>query len=50
MLIVPRGKPFQGKKVLVVGMANTGVDTASELVGHADKIYISHRKGSFVVS
>lgn len=31
-------------------MSNTGADTVEELRGHATKIYLSHRHGSYVVS
>ena len=41
---------FAGKNVLVVGLASTAADTSSELVGHAAKIYISHRRGNNIVS
>jgi hypothetical protein len=36
-------------KVLVVELSNTGADTAAELVGHAKKIYVSHRAGHKLV-
>jgi dimethylaniline monooxygenase (N-oxide forming) len=36
-------------KVVVVGLSNTGADTATELVGHAKKIYVSHRAGHKLV-
>lgn len=36
--------------MLVVGLGNTGGDTATTLVGFADKIYLSHRRGGRVVS
>ncbi|TKA78585.1 hypothetical protein B0A55_03873 [Friedmanniomyces simplex] len=36
---------FEGKTVVVVGMANTAVDTATGLVGTARKIYLAHRNG-----
>jgi dimethylaniline monooxygenase (N-oxide forming) len=40
---------FKGMKVLLVGLSNTGADTAAELVGHAKKIYVSHRTGHKLV-
>lgn len=43
-------EPFQEKKVLVVGMGNTGPDIACDLVGHASNIHLSHRKGHAIVS
>ena len=36
---------FAGKNVVVVGMANTAVDTATGLIGHARKVYLAHRGG-----
>jgi thioredoxin reductase len=41
---------FKGKKVIVVGMGNTGADTAAALVGIADRVSISHNHGAIVVS
>jgi hypothetical protein len=32
-----------------VGLSNTGADTATELVGHAKKVYASHRAGHKLV-
>lgn len=40
---------FTKKRVLVVGFGNTAADVATSLIGHASKIYISHRHGAFVV-
>ncbi|KAL3427107.1 hypothetical protein PVAG01_00616 [Phlyctema vagabunda] len=40
---------FTGKRVLIVGLANTAADTATSLVGHAEKIYLSHRHGAYVL-
>ncbi len=45
---VCRPENFKGK-VLVVGLGNTGADTAVALVGHANKIYLSHRHGTTIV-
>ncbi|KAJ8104402.1 flavin monooxygenase-like protein [Lipomyces tetrasporus] len=36
---------FAGMKVLVVGLGNSAVDTCTELVGFAEKVYVSHRHG-----
>jgi dimethylaniline monooxygenase (N-oxide forming) len=44
-----RPSNFKDKSVLVVGFANTAADTASELVGHAKQIYLSHQHGCIVV-
>lgn len=46
------GRPelYKGKKVLVVGLGNTGADTAAALRGHANKISVSRRHGAYVVS
>ncbi|KAF3940055.1 hypothetical protein ABW19_dt0209252 [Dactylella cylindrospora] len=41
-----RPSDFQGKSVLVLGFSNTAADTATELVGRAKKIYLSHRGGA----
>lgn len=41
---------FKDKRVLVVGLGNTGADTATGLVGHASEIYLSYRHGSYIVS
>ncbi|KAK0904076.1 hypothetical protein LTR57_018877 [Friedmanniomyces endolithicus] len=37
---------FEGKNVVVIGMGNTAVDTATGLVGIAEKIYLAHRNGA----
>ncbi|SPO07500.1 related to flavin depend monooxygenase that catalyses the oxidation of rubrofusarin to 9-hydroxyrubrofusarin [Cephalotrichum gorgonifer] len=42
-------EPFKGRKVLIVGFGSTGADTATTLVGYADKIYVSHRNGVMIV-
>lgn len=44
-----RPELFKGKKVVVVGMGNTGADTAAALCGVADKVYISHNHGALVL-
>ncbi|KAK3117552.1 hypothetical protein LTR53_000978 [Teratosphaeriaceae sp. CCFEE 6253] len=36
---------FTGKSVVVVGLGNTAVDTATALVGQAKSIYLAHRNG-----
>lgn len=41
---------FQGKRVLVVGLGNSGTDIAVELSRHAAQVIISSRSGSWVMS
>jgi dimethylaniline monooxygenase (N-oxide forming) len=36
---------YKGKNVVVLGMGNTAVDTATILIGHAKTIYLAHRNG-----
>ncbi|KAM0323264.1 hypothetical protein ACHAQA_008855 [Verticillium albo-atrum] len=43
-----RPELFEGKRVVVVGMGNTGADTAAALCDHADKIWISHKHGALM--
>ncbi|KAJ3958699.1 hypothetical protein N0V92_004689 [Colletotrichum tropicale] len=43
-----RPEEFKGKRVLVIGFGNSGADTAASLIGHAKKIYISHREGAYI--
>jgi dimethylaniline monooxygenase (N-oxide forming) len=43
-------EPFKEMKVVIVGMGNTGPDIACDLVGHASKVYLSHRNGHAIVS
>ncbi|MCJ1321957.1 hypothetical protein MMC15_007302 [Xylographa vitiligo] len=40
-----RPEAFTGQNVVVVGLGNSAADTATALVGHASKIYLSHRRG-----
>ncbi|OAA66506.1 Flavin monooxygenase-like protein [Niveomyces insectorum RCEF 264] len=44
-----RPEDFTGKTVVVVGIGNTAADTAVALIGHAKKIYISHRHGAYIL-
>ncbi|KAI5459674.1 FAD/NAD(P)-binding domain-containing protein [Mariannaea sp. PMI_226] len=44
-----RPELFKGKKVVIVGMGNTGADTAAALVDVADNVSISHKHGAFVL-
>ncbi|NXK52088.1 FMO3 monooxygenase, partial [Chauna torquata] len=41
---------FRGKKVLVVGLGNSGCDIAVELSNVAAQVYLSSRSGSWVMS
>ncbi|XP_010835022.1 PREDICTED: dimethylaniline monooxygenase [N-oxide-forming] 3 isoform X2 [Bison bison bison] len=41
---------FKGKRVLVIGLGNSGCDIASELSHIAEKVIISSRSGSWVMS
>lgn len=34
---------------MVVGLDNTGGDTAVSLIGHAEKVYLSSRRGAAIV-
>ncbi|XP_073449350.1 dimethylaniline monooxygenase [N-oxide-forming] 2-like isoform X1 [Aquarana catesbeiana] len=43
-------KGFEGKRVLVVGMGNTGTDIAVELSRTASQVYLSTRRGCWVMS
>ncbi|KAF4439181.1 flavin depend monooxygenase that catalyses the oxidation of rubrofusarin to 9-hydroxyrubrofusarin [Fusarium austroafricanum] len=42
-------EPFKGKRVVVVGISNTGADTAAALCDHAEKVWISRSHGTLVV-
>lgn len=44
-----RPELFKGKKVLVVGLCNSGVDAVASLQGHADKVYLAYRHGAHIV-
>ena len=51
LIVVSASRPeaFKDSKVMVVGLGNTAADVATVLVGHAEKVYLSHRQGSIVV-
>ena len=49
-LIAIRPEPFMGKRVVIVGLANTACDIAVDLCGTAKQVFCSHRTGSRVVS
>lgn len=40
------GAHFDGKRVVVVGLGNTGCDTAVDLMSHASSVWMSHRAGA----
>jgi dimethylaniline monooxygenase (N-oxide forming) len=44
-----RPQDFAGKRVIVVGFGNSAADTATSLVGHASKTYLSHRHGARIL-
>lgn len=44
-----RPSDFKGKRVMVVGFSNSAADTATQLAGIANKVYIAHRHGARVV-
>lgn len=44
-----RPADFKEKRVLVVGFGNTAADTATQLAGVAEKVYLAHRHGAHVV-
>ncbi|XP_016285406.1 LOW QUALITY PROTEIN: flavin-containing monooxygenase 5-like [Monodelphis domestica] len=41
---------FKGKRILVVGIGNTGADVASELSHVAKQVFLSTRRGSWILS
>nr|WP_315430916.1 NAD(P)-binding domain-containing protein [uncultured Albidiferax sp.] len=43
------GKEFHGKRVLVLGAGNSGADIACDAATHADKAYISLRRGYYFI-
>ncbi|KAM8930378.1 flavin-containing monooxygenase 5-like [Pelodytes ibericus] len=43
-------QPFKDKKVLVVGIGNTGADLAVELSAVAKQVFLSTRKGSWILN
>ncbi|KAH7559856.1 dimethylaniline monooxygenase 2 [Bipolaris maydis] len=44
-----RPSDFKGKRVMVVGFSNSAADTATQLAGIANKVYIAHRHGARVL-
>ncbi|XP_066453377.1 flavin-containing monooxygenase 3-like isoform X1 [Eleutherodactylus coqui] len=40
---------FDGKRVLIIGMGNTGVDISTELCTRASQVYLSSRQGVWVI-
>jgi cation diffusion facilitator CzcD-associated flavoprotein CzcO len=45
-----RPDKYQGKRVLLVGLGNTGGDVAEALAGIASEVCIAHNHGVFIVS
>ncbi|XP_015779552.1 PREDICTED: dimethylaniline monooxygenase [N-oxide-forming] 5-like [Acropora digitifera] len=43
-------KPFEKKKVLIVGIGNSGGDIAVELSRHTQQVYLSTRRGAWILS
>lgn len=43
-------KPFENKKVLVLGIGNSGGDIAVELSRHSSQVFLSTRRGAWVLS
>ncbi|KAJ3534390.1 hypothetical protein NM208_g7560 [Fusarium decemcellulare] len=43
-----RPEAFDGKRVIVLGLGNTGSDVADTLIGHASSVFISHNHGALV--
>lgn len=41
---------FANRRVMVVGMGNTGGDVAAELSRHAAKVLLSTRRGAWVIN
>jgi dimethylaniline monooxygenase (N-oxide forming) len=41
--------PFEGKRVLVVGIGNSGVDIAVDVCRHASKVVLSTRRGAWIM-
>jgi dimethylaniline monooxygenase (N-oxide forming) len=44
-----RPQDYEKKRVLVVGFSNSAADTATQLMGVADKVYMAHRHGARIV-
>lgn len=43
-----RATDYDGKRVVVVGLGNTGPDVAVDLIGHASHLWLSHRSSNAV--
>ncbi|QPC64215.1 hypothetical protein HYE67_006446 [Fusarium culmorum] len=43
-------KDLDAKRVMIIGIGNTGCDIAMSLCKHASKTYLAYRRGRFVVS
>ncbi len=42
-------EPFRGKKVVTVGMGNSAMDISVECSYVADKVFLSHRRGAWIL-
>ncbi|XP_062595036.1 flavin-containing monooxygenase 5-like [Saccostrea cucullata] len=40
---------YEGKRILIIGIGNSAADVACELSRHAEHVYVSTRKGTFVI-
>ncbi len=49
-LSIIRPDGFLYRKVIIIGLGGTVVDIVTSLVGYADEIYISYRRGVFLVN
>lgn len=45
----PRPQAFDGQRVIVVGLGNSGGDTVDALIGHASHISLSHNGRGIVI-
>jgi dimethylaniline monooxygenase (N-oxide forming) len=45
-----RSEEFRGRRVVVLGLGNTGGDVADALVGIASSVTLSHNRGAVIVS
>lgn len=48
-VLCSRPEVFSGKKVIVLGLGNTGGDIVDALTGSASSVFIAHNNGAVVV-